>query len=546
MATLDSGEMAMTIDDPAPKGGSTRRTDRVVEPAQDHQEDQVSALKVHGVSKSFNGITVLHSFQLEIGRGQVHMLLGQNGSGKSTLIKVLSGYHVPDDSRADCLVAGKRLEFGNPGSATQLGLRFVHQDLGLIDSESIADNILIGQRYPTRWGTIDNRALRRASTAALERVGLDLDPRTKVGELSAAQRTGVAIARALRGWERSCEVIVLDEPTATLPVQEVEQLHDILRTVTATGIGALYVTHDLGEVHAIGDQVSILRDGRVVASSAVAEMDRETMVHRLVGKEVEAVQREAHDHIVVASSKPTLSVTSLSTDVLRNVDFAVSGGEVVGVYGLTGSGRESILGALFGSVQRKGGSVSVNGRRVAPFDPVAAIAAGVAYVPPDRKTQGGFMLLSATDNLSITDLRSISGAGGAISAKREREQVVKWFDQLEVRPAAAYAAPLGTFSGGNQQKIVMAKWLRRTPAVLLLDEPTQGVDVGAKAQLHRQILAAADNKTAVVVSSTDVPELATLCSRVLILRQGRLVGELRGAAVTEDHINRAIHSEADL
>jgi ribose transport system ATP-binding protein len=512
------------------------------------------ALLASGVAKSFNGIRVLHPLDLKIRRGQVHMLLGQNGSGKSTLIKVLSGYHVPDDTGAECRVGRRQLVFGSPESSASIGLRFVHQDLGLIDTESIADNLLLGRKYPTRLRTIDGKALRARAVAALAGVGLDLDPRARAGDLSPAQRTGVAIARALWGWEGSCNVVVLDEPTATLPVHEVEHLHTTLRTVTASGVGVLYVTHNLDDVTAIGDYVSILRDGRLVASSPVAEMDHETMVHRLVGKEVEDVQRDSRPGELVTGSRDNtaatgvpvaLTVRGLTTDVLKNVSFTVDEGEVVGIYGLTGSGRESVLGTLFGSVQRSSGTVMVGSRVVIDFNPVDATAAGLAYVPANRKTQGGFMLLSAIDNLSITDLRSISRRGGAINRRRERHQVADWFERLEVRPARAYDELLSTFSGGNQQKIVMAKWLRRSPAVLLLDEPTQGVDVGAKAQLHRQVLAVADSGTAVVVSSTDVQELASLSSRVIIMRQGRISGQLRGPDVTEDNINRAIHIDVD-
>ena len=504
------------------------------------------ALRLSGLAKSFNGTTVLHPFDLKIGPGQVHILLGQNGSGKSTLIKLLSGYHTPDDHGAVCLISGKKLEWGNPDSTAHLGLRFVHQDLGLINSESIADNLLLGQKYPTRLWTINRRALRQASEAALERVGLKLDTRTKVGMLSPAQRTAVAIARALRGWERSCEVMILDEPTATLPAHEVQQLHQILRQVAATGVGVLYVTHDLDEVKAVGNHVSILRDGHLVASEPVAAMDRPAMIHLLVGKEIEAVQRRATSSPVVHGSKAVLAVRSLSTDVLDGISFDVGAGEIVGIYGITGSGCESILATLFGSIKRGTGSVTVNDRRVWAFDPIDAISAGIAYVPPDRKSKGGFMLLSATDNLSITDLDSISRRGGSISSKREREYVAKWFGELDIRPAGAYDEPLSTFSGGNQQKIIMAKWLRRALTVLLLDEPTQGVDVGAKAQLHRQILEVAQRGTAVVVNSTDAQELAILCSRILIVSQGRIAAELRGSDITEHTINRAIHSEVDL
>jgi ribose transport system ATP-binding protein len=497
------------------------------------------ALTLDGVTKSFGGRTVLQPTQLTVMPGEIHMLLGQNGSGKSTLIKVLSGLHGPDAGR--CTVAGTELAFGSPESSHTLGLRFVHQDLGLIEDASVADNLHFGDRFPTRWGTVSRRRVTAVARRALDRVGLDIAPQTPVADLTAAQRTGVAVARALSGSDRAT-VLVLDEPTASLPASEVAHLHSMLRTAASEGVGVLYVTHHLDEVYALAQRVSILRDGVLVLSAAVDGIPREKLVHALVGGELEEVRREA-DHISTSATNaapPVLQVDGVTGEVLTGVSFSVRAGEILGVYGLTGSGRESVLGAVFGARPRDGGSVRVNGDVLAQFRPGASVRAGLAYVPPDRKVAGGFMDLTAAENLSISDVRRFWSRGFLRSAT-EQKDAADWFERLDIRPRHGAKLPLRTFSGGNQQKVVMGRWLRIDPRVLLLDEPTQGVDVGAKAELHRQVLAASARGTAVVVSSTDVEELVTLCDRVLIMRAGRVAEELTGERVTESAINRSFH-----
>lgn len=499
-----------------------------------------AAFRISGIAKSFHGKTVLHPLELSVLPGEIHMLLGQNGSGKSTLIKVLSGFHHPEPG-GEVHVGGERLRFGAADSAHALGLRFVHQDLGLIDDASIMDNLAFGDGFPTRFGTIRAKRARVRAVERLRGVGLDLDPLTPAGELSAAERTGVAVARALDAGGRRARLIVLDEPTATLPTEEVERLHSMLRAAATDGVAVLYVTHHLNEVHALGDHVHVLRDGRLVHSSAVDEVDRETLVHHLIGRELEAVaRRSAASEMPDPSSRTALEVRALESDTLHGVDLAVVEGEVLGIYGLTGSGRESVLGAIFGALPRTGGTILVRGTELSAYSPVASMRAGIGYVPSDRKLHAAFMDLTATENLTIANL-SPYWSRGFVRARRERSDVTQWFERLDIRPGNGARNPMSSFSGGNQQKIVMGRWLRLDPKVLLLDEPTQGVDVGAKAGLHRQVLAARERGTAVVISSTDVEELAILCDRVLIMRNGRIADELVGDDVDETNINKSFH-----
>ncbi len=494
-------------------------------------------LQVEQLTKSFVGKQVLTALDLTVERGEVHALLGENGSGKSTFIKILSGYHAPD-ARGRVFADGQALPFGSPAASHAAGFRFVHQDLALIDSESVSDNLALSAGFATRLGTVRGRESKRAAKEDLARVGLDLDPASPVGKLSPAQKTGVAIARALRpDRDVPVRLLVLDEPTAALPQAEVEHLLSIIRTASGAGVGVLYVTHRLDEVFSVARRVTVLRDGRKQASVPTSAVDRRGLVKLLIGDELGEV-KAASAEVQVTDAHPVLCVQELEAASLADVSFDVRPGDIVGIAGITGSGRESLLGAIFGARGRHAGVVSVNGRTVRPDRPDLSRDAGMAYVPPDRKLFAGIMALSARENISLSDLRPF-WKGGLLRQRAERAECRDWFERLSIRPPA-FDSPLATFSGGNQQKIVVAKWLRRNPAVLLLDEPTQGVDIAAKAQLHHEILAAAQTGCGVVISSADLDEMAALCHRVLVLRDGRLIAHLAGESLTVQELTHAV------
>ncbi|WAH97563.1 sugar ABC transporter ATP-binding protein [Arthrobacter sp. MMS18-M83] len=495
------------------------------------------AISIARVSKTFGPRTVLHPLELNLVPGEIHALLGQNGSGKSTLIKVLGGYHAPDPGRGEVLIAGKPLDFGSTKSAHELGLRIVHQDLGLVAESTVLDNLAIGAGFPTRFGTIRRAQSRREAIEALAAVGLDISPAKRVAELSAAQRTGVAVARALSRHGGKVTVLILDEPTATLPAREVAHLHEMVKKAASQGVAILYVTHHLDEVFRLADRVSVLRDGHVVFTRDVAEAPREDIIHALVGGTVEPVRRESID-VPSGGGQPVLKVSGLRGDALEGVDFEVRPGEIVGVYGLTGSGRESLLGTIFGAREREGGDVRVDGVLLAAR-PSSAIKKGVAYLAPDRKRGGGLMEMTACENLTLPAMKKFF-RGGHLRIKAELAESSQWMDRLAVRPAGAVKAPLASFSGGNQQKILIGKWMRISPRVMLLDEPTQGVDVGAKAQLHRHIIDASDAGAAVVISSTDAEEIATVCDRVLIIRSGVITEQLTGSDISVAELDRRV------
>jgi ribose transport system ATP-binding protein len=512
------------------------------------EQSHIPALDVVRLSKSFTRTRALADVSLTIAPGEVHALLGQNGSGKSTLIKVISGYHQPDPG-GSVHVGGRELPFQAPVQSYRLGCRIVQQDLGLVNTLSVLDNMALSSGFPTMLGTISPKRSYKQARRDLDRLGLDVDPRAPVSSLSASQRTGIAVARALREDPTyPPRLLILDEPTATLPVDEVDSLLEMVAAMADTGVGVLYVTHHLGEVFRVGHRLSVLRDGALVGTGPVTEFDHQSLVHLLVGEELEKEELEARQerpiHVARMSEPPVLEVEDLFGGAVAGVSLSVSPGEIVGIAGLTGSGRDDLLGRVFGSFARDAGTVRVKGQELAAGRPDLAIGRGVAYLAPDRKTSGAVMNMTARENLTMPNLRPF-WKGLLLRRKLELARTSEWFTRLGVRPAGAFDEPLAIFSGGNQQKVLFGKWLSQEPSVFLLDEPTQGVDVGAKADLHRELRAAATEGAAVVISSSDLEELADLCGRVLVLVDGRVAAELVGGDVTETAITRGFMPVAE-
>jgi ribose transport system ATP-binding protein len=403
---------------------------------------------------------------------------------------------------------------------------------------SVRDNLMLGAGFPCRFGTVRDRAADREAREILKQAGVDVGPGQLVSHLTSAQRTGVAVARALRR-DASVEtkVLVLDEPTATLPEAEVSHLLAVVRAVAAGGVGVIYVTHRLSEVPLIADTITVLRDGAKVATAA-GGISRHDLVHLLVGSELDETSDDSAS--LRPSGTPLLRVEGITAGPLEEVSFQVHAGEVVGVAGVTGSGRETILATLFGGVPRLAGSVSVRERKIPGDRPWEAVEAGIGYLPADRKSNGGIMDLTARENLTLAELGSLWKVP-FLRRKLENEECRRWFDELNVRPSGRINDTLDRFSGGNQQKLLLAKWLRRGPEVLLLDEPTQGVDIASKAEIHQRLIASARAGAAIVVSSSDVDELAAVCTRVLVLRRGRLAADLVGDEVKVKAISREAH-----
>lgn len=487
---------------------------------------------MHCVTKRYAGTTALDDVSFTVRSGTFHGLLGGNGSGKSTAIKILAGVETADDGEVrlgDARASAAQL---SPRWSAESGIRFVHQDLGLLESLTVAENIAMTTGYPCRRGVVRWDEVRRAARAALDRIGLDVSPDATVASLRPAQRTLVAIARCLAGSADAGGLLVLDEPTASLADEEANHLLERLRDLTDRGTTVLYVTHRLDEVLRAADAVTVLRDGRHIVTRERAGLSHDDLVELIVGRAVETLFPEAHP----SSSEPVLQVTGLRAGPVRDVSFTVHRGEIVGIAGTIGSGRSSVLRALFGDLAAESGHVEVGGRVVHPTSPAAAIRAGLAYVPEDRARDAGF----ATGSVSL-NLAAVSSAGSRwLSLRREREAARKDVGAFAVR-VASVLAPFRSMSGGNQQKVVLARWLRVDRHVLLLDEPTQGVDVGARADIYRVIRAAADEGLGVVVVSSDFEELAGLADRVVVMADGRIVDEaVRGAATRDWIAHRAL------
>ena len=498
-------------------------------------DDEV-VLDLHNVSKTFPGTKALDEVGLQVRAGEIHALVGQNGSGKSTLIKILAGFHHPDHG-ACATVNGAEFRLGDAAAAHAAGLRFVHQDLGLIDSLDCVDNLALGAGYATGiGGHIRWRQQRAAAREALRRVGHgQVKVTTLVSHLSAFEKTALAIVRAVRDWESSdatakVSLLVLDEPTATMPRPEVDKLFALIRRLAAAGNSVLLVSHHLDEVFAIAHRVTVLRDGRSEGTHRLSELTRPDLIRLMTGGIVEEVTRTAEPQ----AGEVLMSVRGLGGRVLRDFDLDVHAGEVVGIAGLNGSGRDEICELIFGGRPREG-TVTVADSELPPSRPDLAIGRGLALVPADRHGAGLVLNESVRENLTLVDLKPFWRSGW-LSGSRERRAAREWIDRLSIRTSSVDAV-VESLSGGNQQKVVMGKWLRTDPAILLLDEPTQGVDVGAQAELHRLMRAVANSSgSAVVLCSSDERELSHVCDRVLVLCDGIVTAELTGDQLVSKRI----------
>lgn len=483
------------------------------------------ALRIEHLSKTFPGTRALCDVSFEVRRGDIHALVGGNGSGKSTLVKVLAGVHHGDPG-GTLAVGGHETasERTSPEWARAAGLHVVHQDAAVFPGLSVAENIAIGRGFPTGpAGSIRWRALRRRTQGLLERFDIHARPDTPVAALRPADRTMVAIARALQDQEGLHEgVLVLDEPTAALPHGDVALLLGALRRYADAGQTILFVSHRLDEVTRAADRATVLRDGRVAGTLEAAALSEDRLVELIVGRALDRVFPEMPE---VRGDEVALVVQGLTGGPLRGVDFTLRRGEVLGVAGLAGSGRSELLKMIFGAYPVRSGEICLDGERVR-FDGVdAAMRAGVAYVPEDRNGEAAFLQMSLRENVSASQVGAY-WRRLRLCHRQEATDVRRCIDDFFIR-ASSDRAPMSTLSGGNQQKVVLARWLRRRPTILLLDEPTQGVDVNARAEIYALVRAAVAAGTSVLLVTSDFEELSRVSDRVVVLAQGRVVAEVR-------------------
>jgi ribose transport system ATP-binding protein len=490
------------------------------------------ALEIRSLLKVFAGTTALDKVDLDVRSGEIHGLVGQNGSGKSTLIKILAGFH-PPTSYESAHVNGNAFSLGDSAAAHAAGLRFVHQDLGLVDSLSAMDNLALGAGYIMRCGgRISWREQAAGARQLIHRVGASFDVRKPVSQLSAFERTALAIARALQRWSDDVSLLVLDEPTAAMPRTQVEQLFSLVRRVASRGTGVLLVSHHLDEVFAIADRVTVLRDGRVQATRDVTSVDPSQLVQLMTGTTLAASPRSSPAR---ATDEVVLAVRGVEDKQgnLKDFNLDLHRAEIIGVAGLDGSGRESICRLVFGAAPRRG-TVEVNGKTLPARRPDLAIGMGIALVPADRHAEGLVMSMNVRENLTMVDLKPF-WQGLRLRRRREQRASRDWIGHLGVRTPSSETV-IEALSGGNQQKVLLGKWLRISPQVLLLDEPTQGVDVKAQQEVHTLIARAVESGSSAIVCSSDERELAILCGIVIVLTNGSVVARLEGKEISASEI----------
>lgn len=497
-------------------------------------------LQVTALGKTFGDTRVLRDVSLEVEPGEVHALIGANGSGKSTLIKVLAGFYDPDD--------GSRVTFnGEPldlplteVTSKAAGMRFIHQDAPLVDTLSVLENLSLEAGYLTGLGgRIRWRAEIRRAQQTMASVGIEIDPRRLVSALSASERMMLCIAREAQNQEWRGRLFVLDEPTAALPAEEAERVFALIERVKSQGAGIIFVSHRLGEVARIADRISVLRDGRIAARFARDETDQEGMVTAMFGERAEELYEAPPATI---GTRTRLKVQGIRGNRLKGVSCSVAEGEIVGVYGLLGCGK-SELGRFVAGMQRlHEGSMEIDGKAVKPSSARDAIEAGVGYVPQNRREAGIATSMSVRENLTLTDLRPFTRFG-RLSGSSEREGVRPLIERFGIKPPDPEKL-VGQLSGGNQQKVVMAKWLRCEPSVLVADEPTAGVDIQSKHDIYRFIRQAAESGTAVLLLSSEADEIAFASDRAIVLRDGEVIAELSGAALTKEAVQQASFRDA--
>ena len=501
-----------------------------------------SIVSMAGVDKAFSGVAALASASLEIAPGEVHALIGQNGAGKSTLIKILTGVYRRD--RGDIRFDGAPSNISSPREAQETGISTIYQELNLVPLRSITENVTMGYE-PRGWGGLIRWGeAHRRTRSILSRFGIDIDVRAPLGSYPTAIQQLVAIARAI---SLNAKLVIMDEPTSSLDDQEVDVLFGVVRSLKESGTSVLYVSHHLDELFRICDRVTVMRDGRTVACRPLADTNKLELIADMLGREVEDIEAAGMTDLGSSADvedstlgEMLLEAQGIGTDrKLRRLDLSLRRGEIVGLGGLLGSGRTEAARALFGVDALSAGTISMLGREGAPRSPAAAIAAGIGYLSEDRKAEGIVPEMSVRENLTLALLPRLTGSLGRIRGGREREVVEGFVKALDIK-TADMDQPVRELSGGNQQKVMLARWLATEPELLLLDEPTRGVDVGAKLEIQSIVRRYVDKGFGVILISSEFEELVEGADRIVVLRDGFSVAVLTNPGITEDALVRAI------
>ena len=489
-------------------------------------------LTMQGICKSFPGVRALHNVDFTLRKGEVHALMGENGAGKSTLIKVLTGVYTKDEGRIS--LDGKDVVIRNPQDAQNAGISTVYQEITLCPNLSVAENMFIGRGKDrmVHWKTMEARA-----GEILDSLGIPARPKQQLGSCSLAVQQMVAIARAV---DMDCKVLILDEPTSSLDDKEVSMLFSLMRDLKARGVGIVFVTHFLEQVYEISDRITVLRNGELVGEYEVEKLPQVELVARMMGKELETLAVMKTEKTGPESGgTPVLEVKGLSSTACPNAfDFRIMKGEVNGFTGLLGSGRSESVRAIFGADRVTGGSVQRDGKPVKISRPIDAMKNGIAYLPEDRKDDGIIADLSVRDNI-ILALQVLKGFRHPISQAEATKLADEYIEALDIKTASV-DTPLKSLSGGNQQKVILARWLLTHPDYLILDEPTRGIDVGTKTEIQKLVLKLAGEGMSVTFISSEIEEMLRTCSRLIVMRDRHIVGELTGEELTQDQVMRTI------
>ncbi len=479
-------------------------------------------LGLKDISKQFPGVKALDSVDFNLRPGEVHALCGENGAGKSTLMNILSGNLQPDTGMIN--INRERVVFDNPQSAFNAGVAIVYQHLSLVDSMSVAENIYANQQPRNNFGIIDFKLLYQNTSRLLQQLHIDINPKTLVSKLSPAQKQMVEIAKAL---SRNPQILICDEPTASLTERETAVLFEIIRGLKDKQVSVIYISHRLSEIFRIADRITVLKDGKTQGTFDINELSEDQLIKKMVGREIKQVRKQSS-----ATGDVLLRVESLSGSRFDNVSFELHRGEILGIAGLVGAGRTEVARAIFGA-DKKSGRVWIRNKEVNIQHPSDAVTQGIAYVPEERKQLGLFLEMQVADNIGCSSSKKNSSAWFNRNAVVQTAK--KYAELLRITPRNVSQKAIN-LSGGNQQKVVLAKWLLTDPEILIVDEPTHGIDVGAKFEIYELLTSIAGQGKGVIMISSDMPELLGLCDRILILRQGELAGQLAAVEASEEKI----------
>lgn len=485
-----------------------------------------SLLEMSGIKKSFNQVQVLHGVDLTVNKGEIHALLGENGAGKSTLMNILGGVHQPDEG--EIKLSGQTMKMDNPRVSQEQGISFIHQELNVVTDLTVYENMFLGRELRNKWGFIDEKEMCKRTAEVLAKLGVNINPKTYVRELDTSYKQMIEIGKALL---RDSKIIIMDEPTTSLTDNEVERLFELMRSLKSSGVSIIYISHKLKEIQTICDRYTVLRDGNQVGSGDMKDKNLEDITKLMVGK---SVSTDAFYHNKT-SGELVLEVENLTSDGnFTNIHFTVSKGEIVGFTGLAGDGRTELFESIFGFRKKYQGTIKVNGKPVHIHHPKKAVKAGIGLVPKNRKENAIVKDLSVIENMSLSSIGNFE-KNGFVSSKKELSKYHYYKEQLNIKVQNPNVT-IDSLSGGNQQKVVIAKWLEVASDILIFDNPTQGIDVGAKNEIYQHIVRLADEGKAIIILSSEAPEILRICDRVNIMFQGEITGRFPREELTEEKI----------